>query len=70
LISIYEYVWWAQPWVQHELIKRGLLSREFAIPRKPEITLTFAEAVELMRHDSYRRIRGAIRQMGNTVVIT
>ena len=69
MISIYEYVWWMQPWVQHELIKRGLLSREFAIPRK-EITLTFAETVGLMRHDSYKRIRGAIRQMGNTVVIT
>jgi len=56
--------------VQHELIKRGLLSREFANPRKPEITLTFAETVDLMHHDSYKRIRGAIRQMGNTVVIT
>lgn len=70
MITIFEYIQITQVWVIDKLKQLGLLSADFTLtqPKKPEIT--FAEAVELMRHDSYRRIRGAIRQMGNTVVIT
>lgn len=69
MITIFEYLQATQGWVVDKLKQLGLLSADFTItqPKKPEIT--FAEAVELMRHDSYRRIRGVVRQVGTGVVI-
>ena len=31
---------------------------------RPQMELTAEEVEELMRHDSYRRVKGAIRQVG------
>lgn len=69
MITIFEYIQITQVWVIDKLKQLGLLSADFTLtqPKKPEIT--FAEAVELMRHDSYRRIRGVVRQVGAGGVI-
>jgi hypothetical protein len=67
LITIYEYIQTTQGWVVDKLKQAGLMAVDYAVPRKPEIT--FAEAVELMKHDSYRRIKRVIRQVGTGVVI-
>ena len=67
MITIYEYIQTTQGWVVDKLKQAGLMAVDYAVPRKPEIT--FGEAVELMRHDSYRRIKRVIRQVGTGVVI-
>ena len=70
MITIYEYTQITQGWVVDKLKQAGLMATDYAVPRKqnkPEIT--FADTVELMKHDSYRRIKRVIRQVGTGVVI-
>ena len=70
LITIYEYTQTTQAWVVDKLKQAGLMAADYAVPRKQqEPEITFAEAVELMKHDSYRRIKRVIRQVGTGVVI-
>ena len=70
MVTIYEYTQTTQAWVVDKLKQAGLMAADYAVPRKPqEPEITFAEAVELMKHDSYRRIKRVIRQVGTGVVI-
>ena len=64
MITVFEYLQTTQAWVVDKLKQAGLMAADYAVPRKPqEPEITFAEAVELMRHDSYRRIKRVIRQV-------
>lgn len=67
MITVYEYIAYTQGWVVEKLKKLGLVTGRYSAPHKLE--MTFADAARLMRHDSHKRIRGAIRQMGSGVVI-
>ena len=35
------------------------------LPKIKTVEITSKEAEEMMRHDSYRRVRGAVRQVGH-----
>ncbi|GAB6170565.1 hypothetical protein JCM15765_03760 [Paradesulfitobacterium aromaticivorans] len=62
MLTIGEYVEYTQPEVFMRLSK-------FVKPVKKErkVWITVKEAEELMRHDTYRRIGGAIRQVGKRI---
>ncbi|GAV24791.1 hypothetical protein ciss_07240 [Carboxydothermus islandicus] len=70
MMTIYEYIKAKQPDVLTKLKQIGLLDEENLIQRSgEEEELTTAEIISLMRHDYWKRIRGAIRQMNTRRVI-
>jgi hypothetical protein len=69
LITVFEYLQTTQGWVVDKLKQAGLMAVDFALVQQNKPEITFGEAVELMRHDSYRRIKRVIRQVGTGVVI-
>lgn len=56
-ISIGEYIEYMQPEVFAQLAMYVK-----PVKRKKEVRITFEDAERLMRHDSYKRVRGAVRQ--------
>ena len=58
-ITIYEYICYNQPLTLYKLYLAGLLI-ELVIGKEDK--LTRMEIISLMRHDSYKRVKGAIRQ--------
>ena len=64
-ITIYEYLLATQPGILSLLRKTGLLVEPVVEPaietRKNDIS--YAEVVHMMRHDKWRRVRGALRQV-------
>lgn len=69
MITIYEYTQTTQGWVIDKLRQAGLLAVDYTPRKQNKPEITFADTVELMRHDSYRRIKRVIRQVGTGVVI-
>ena len=69
MITVFEYLQTTQGWVVDKLKQAGLMAVDFTLVQQNKPEITFGEAVELMRHDSYRRIKRVIRQMGTGVVI-
>jgi hypothetical protein len=55
--------------VVDKLKQAGLLAVGYTPRKQNKPEITFADTVELMRHDSYRRIKRVIRQVGTGVVI-
>ena len=64
MVTIYEYILITQPDVLVLLRGAGLLVGQ---PEK-EKDLTRADIAALMRHDHWRRVRGALRQIDGRVV--
>lgn len=64
-MTIYEYILITQPDVLVLLREAGLLVEQR--PEK-EDDLTYADVVALMRHDHWRRVRGALRQVYGRVI--
>ena len=64
-ITIYEFILITQPDVLVMLRAAGLL-----VGQRPAIeeNLTHADIIALMRHDHWRRIRGALRQVYGRVI--
>ena len=62
-ITIYEYVHATQPGVLILLRQAGLLVEPLVIEDKQKEDLTYKEIVALMRHDRWKRVRGALRQI-------
>ncbi|MDI3548148.1 MAG: hypothetical protein PWR10_1800 [Halanaerobiales bacterium] len=63
-MTIYEYISFTQPDVLEMLLKLGLLAEKpDNEPANEEEELTFADIVALMRHDKWKRVRGALRQI-------
>jgi|GEM_PF-3722417 len=69
-MQLFEIVYYKQPELIWELVKRGLLPvsvlKEGQMPpdELPKEELERLEIERLMRHDSYRRYGGAIKQRG------
>lgn len=59
-MTIYEYILITQPDVLVLLREAGLLVEQRT---GKENDLTYADIVALMRHDRWKRIRGALRQI-------
>lgn len=59
-MTIYEYILLTQPEVLVMLRQAGLLIEQQPVK---EDDLTYADIVALMRHDRWKRIRGALRQI-------
>lgn len=69
MIKIFEYVLFKQPEVLVLLKQAGLLT-DFKITRRREgRDLLRSEIIELMKHDRWKRVRGAIRQIHGGVVV-
>jgi len=68
-ITIYEYILVTQPGVLTLLRQAGLLVDKPIIDKGEEaetenkLNLTHAEIISLMRHDRWKRVRGALRQV-------
>jgi hypothetical protein len=62
-ITIYEYILVTQPGVLALLRQAGLLVDPPIAEETREDDLTYKEIVALMRHDRWKRIRGALRQI-------
>ena len=69
MMTIYELIKEKQPDVVAKLRQAGLLDEENLIRSSYEEELSTAEIIALMRHDYWKRIRGAIRQMNTRRVI-
>ena len=67
MITIYEYIQTTQAWVVDKLKQAGLIAVDYTLVQQNKPEITFGEAVELMRHDSYRRIKRVIRQVGAVI---
>lgn len=63
-ITIYEYILQTQPQVLVQLQQVGLLVERPVIEKK-----TRADIISLMRHDYWKRVRGALRQVHSGRVI-
>lgn len=75
MMTMFEYLWEMQRGAILYFLERGLLSKNFvaAMLRGPDVArseskneeghLEFHDYERLMRHDAYRRVRGAIRQI-------
>lgn len=65
-ITIYEYVLQTQPQVLDQLHLVGLLIERPVTEeetRTDDDNMTWADIVSLMRHDRWKRVRGALRQI-------
>lgn len=62
-ITIYEYILVTQPGVLVLLRQAGLLVDPPIAEETREDDLTYKEIVALMRHDRWKRIRGALQQI-------
>ena len=69
MMTIYDYIKAKQPDVLTKLSQAGLLDEEKLRKSSEEGELTTAEIISLMRHDYWKRIKGAIRQMNTRRVI-
>ncbi len=62
-MTIYEYISLTQPYVLTKLIKAGLLIEEHGNRESDKKELTYADIIALMKHDKWKRVRGAIKQI-------
>lgn len=62
MLTIFEYLGLKSPATLWRLLAEYELNFFDYLPAQSRV-------VELMRHDHYRRVRGALRQMGDGVVI-
>lgn len=72
MVTICEYVLLTQPEVLAALLRTGLLTR---LPLEREAQenvqgeeLSHQEVAVLMRHDHWKRVRGALRQINGRVI--
>lgn len=72
-ITIYEYILQTQPQVLVQLQQVGLLVERPVIEKKTRAggdeNITRADIISLMRHDYWKRVRGALRQVHSGRVI-
>lgn len=61
IITVYEYLLVTQPEVLVKLRACGLLLRRSKRPKADD--LSYLDLVRLMRHDRWKRVRGALRQV-------
>jgi len=65
MVTIYEYILITHPEVLVMLREARLLIEQRPIK---ENDLTYADIVALMRHNHWRRVRGALRQINGRVI--
>ncbi|HBV97418.1 MAG: hypothetical protein JL50_08400 [Peptococcaceae bacterium BICA1-7] len=59
MLTLYEYIQYTQPKTLLLLKSKGLLQEQPPVQKR----LTFGEIISLMRHDRWKRVRGAVRQV-------